>query len=77
LTHPVAGYFWKTNQTLGTYQVWHERMELTVGRVITARFGLLERLKIATAEEMLEPHSVLIQPAIPFLVGVPPREVKI
>jgi len=77
LTHPVAGYFWRTNQTLGSYRVWHDRMKLTVGSVIVARFGLLERLKIVTAEEMLRPHSVLIQPRIPFQIEVPPREVKI
>jgi hypothetical protein len=76
LTHPVAGYFWMTNQKLGTYRIWHDQMEQTVGSVVNARFGLLERLEILTAEEMLEPHSVLLQPAIPFLVGVPPREVR-
>jgi hypothetical protein len=65
-----------TNQKLGTYRIWHDQMEQTVGSVVNARFGLLERLEILTAEEMLEPHSVLLQPAIPFLVGVPPREVR-
>jgi uncharacterized protein YqjF (DUF2071 family) len=77
LTHPTAGYFWRTNQKLGTYRIWHDRMELTVGSVIAARFALLERLKIVSSEEMLEPHSVLIQPEIPFLVGVPPRDVEL
>ncbi len=77
LTHPVAGYFSMTNQKLGTYRIWHDQMELTVGSVVNARFGLLERLQILTTDEMLQPHSVLVQPAIPFLIGVPPREVRV
>jgi len=73
LTHPVAGYYWRTDGRLGSYRIWHDRIHQTVGQARHARFGLLERLGIVGADEASRPHSVLIQREVPFEIYLPPR----
>jgi hypothetical protein len=75
LTHPLRGYYTRRDGRLGSYAVWHERMTPTTGRVRSADFGLLDRLKIVPRAEQGTPYSVLIQPEIEFLVRLPPRVV--
>jgi hypothetical protein len=73
LTHPLDGYYRRTDGRLGTYSVWHERMTPTAGLVRRARIGLLDRLGIVPFAEQAAAHSVLIQPRIEFLIRLPPR----
>ncbi len=73
LTHPVDGYFRREDGQLGHYSVWHERMRLTVGRPRLLWFGLFERLKLLSREEMNQPHSVFLCPEVEFLIHLPPR----
>lgn len=73
LTHPVAGYFRRTDGQLGHYSIWHERMQLTVAHPLKLWFGLFERLKLLSREEMSRPHSVLLCPEVEFLIHLPPR----
>jgi hypothetical protein len=73
LTHPLRGAFYRRDGRLGSYSVWHERLELTTGRVLSARVGLYERMGLLTPAEAEQPHSVLIQPLTEFTIYLPPR----
>lgn len=76
LTHPFRGAFYRRDRRLGSYKVWHAPLELTVGRVKSAKIGLFEDLGLLTAEEALQPHSVLIQPLIEFTIYLPPKRLR-
>lgn len=69
LTHPMKGFFYRRDGQLGTYSIWHGRMQPTVGRVLKADFPLFNRLGISYDSV----HSILIQPKIDFTVYLPPR----
>ncbi|MCB0165334.1 MAG: DUF2071 domain-containing protein, partial [Anaerolineae bacterium] len=73
LTHPLTGFYYRRDGRLGTYRVWHERLAVRPARLISARFGLLERMQLVSAEEQLAPHSVLLQPLNEFTIYLPPR----
>ncbi|MCA9000650.1 MAG: DUF2071 domain-containing protein [Planctomycetes bacterium] len=72
LTHPVEGYFWRLNGTLGTYSVAHDILDLRRAEPVELHFGLLERLGILDAEEMRAPHSTWICPETVFDIHMPP-----
>ena len=44
LTHPRVGYYYRRDGRLDSYSIWHDRLQPSVGNVITARFDLLDRL---------------------------------
>lgn len=73
LTHPLTGVYYRRDGQLGTYGIWHDRLQCTSGRIVKARFGLLERLGIATRAEQAAPHSVLLQRRTEFAIHLPPR----
>jgi len=73
LTHPLTGYYTRTDGRLGTYSVWHDRLFLRAGRVVSAEFGLLDRLGLVPLAEQARPYNVLIQPSTEFVVKLPPR----
>lgn len=75
LTHPLTGYYHRRDGRMGSYSVWHERLTPDPGRVIRARFGLLDRLGIVPFAEQAATHSVLIQPRTEFIVTLPPRPI--
>lgn len=71
LTHPLDGYFRRTDGQVGTYSVWHDRLTLRHARATRASFPLFERLGLITADQ--PPHSVLVQRATEFIIDLPPR----
>jgi len=73
LTHPLRGYYHRRDGQLGTYHVWHKQLEVTPGTLISAEFGLLDRLRLVTFAEQQRPHSVLIEPVNEFTIYLPPR----
>jgi hypothetical protein len=73
LTHPVDGYFYRADQRVGGYSVWHEPIPMTVGSARNLYFGLYERLGLLSRAEMQQPHSVLLCPETDFTVFLPPR----
>jgi hypothetical protein len=75
LTHPVTGYFHRTDGKLGTYSVWHEEIPFTIGQAVRLEFSLYKRLGLLTKGEMARPHSVLICPRTLFEVHLPPNRV--
>ena len=44
LTHPLRGYYHRRDGSLGSYSIWHDRLQLTEGQLVTANFPLLDRL---------------------------------
>ncbi len=77
LTNPVRGVFYRRDGRLGSYTIWHDAMNLTVGGVQHARFDLLARLGLLDEEEMQRPHSVLLTPAVEFLIQLPPTRIRL
>jgi hypothetical protein len=75
LTHPLAGFYHRRDGALGSYSIWHDRLAPTVGRVRSARFGLLDRLGVVSYAEQAAPHSVLLQARTEFTVYLPPARV--
>jgi hypothetical protein len=72
LTHPMRGYFYRRDGRLGSYHIWHDRLQPTTGRLERASFPLLERLKLVRDAALTAVHSVLIQPRIDFTIYLPP-----
>jgi hypothetical protein len=76
LTHPLRGYFFRQDGSLGSYAVWHDRAQLTVGIVQEASYPLLQKLGLVEDGDQSGIHSVLIQPSIDFTIYLPPSRVK-
>lgn len=76
LTHPVIGYYSLPNKALGTYEIWHPKIDLKEGKVKQLYFELFEKLGFLSKLEMNNPHSVLITPKIEFDILLPPRKLK-
>lgn len=73
LTHPLVGYYWRRDGTLGTYRIWHERIAATAARATVVRFDLLDRLGLVPFAEQRLLHSALLTPRVEFQVQLPPR----
>ncbi|MFZ2844920.1 hypothetical protein [Psychrobacter sp.] len=76
LTHPLAGFYHRRDGKLGTYRVWHKRLEVKPASLIAANFTLLSKLGIVTASEQSNPYSVLIEPLNTFTIYLPPKIVS-
>jgi Uncharacterized conserved protein (COG2071) len=75
LTHPLRGYFFRRDGALGSYAIWHDRLQPTAGRVIEARYPLLDALGLVPQDDTAAIHSVLIQKAVDFTIYLPPRRI--
>jgi hypothetical protein len=75
LTHPIDGYFYRSDKRVGSYSVWHQEIPVTLARSKDLYFSLFERLGLLSKEEMQEPHSVFLCPLTEFKVLLPPRVV--
>ena len=73
LTHPLVGYYTRRDGKLGSYQVWHDRLELERAQVEQASAPLFERLGLITAQT--PPHSALMMRQTEFIIYLPPRVV--
>lgn len=71
LTHPLDGYYFRSDGRIGTYSIWHDRLDMRRANVSQARFTVFEQLGLITADE--KPHSVLIQQATEFIIVLPPQ----
>jgi len=76
LTHPMRGYFFRQDGALGSYAIWHDRAQATLGEVREARYPLLRRLELVEEGDRGSVHSVLIQRSIEFTIYLPPSKVK-
>ncbi|GAF56983.1 hypothetical protein JCM18901_2745 [Psychrobacter sp. JCM 18901] len=73
LTHPLAGFYHRRDGKLGTYRVWHKRLNVRTASLISADFKLLSTLGIVTPSEQNQPYSVLIEPLNEFTIYLPPQ----
>lgn len=71
LTHPLIGYYHRMDGKLGSYSVWHKRLDLKMATVEKARFSVFERLGLITAESPV--HSALVMRQTEFKIYLPPR----
>jgi hypothetical protein len=76
LTHPLRDYFFRQDGALGSYAIWHDRAQLTVGTIQEARYPLLRRLGLVEDGDQSDTYSVLIQPSFDFTIYPPPSRVK-
>jgi hypothetical protein len=75
LTHPRLGYYYRRDGQLGSYSIWHDRLAPTLGKVVDAKFELLDRLELTTTSDLSKVHSVLMLNRTDFTVYLPPRPV--
>ena len=75
LTHPIEGFFYRLDGSLGTYSVWHDEIALTTAHATRLHFSLYERLDILSSDEMTRPHSILVCPETLFEIHLPPRRI--
>ncbi len=73
LTHPLAGFYHRRDGKLGTYRVWHARLQVTQAKLLRAHFGLLSRMNLVSEDEQQSPHSVLVEPMNEFTIYLPPK----
>lgn len=72
LTHPSKGYFYRRDRQLGGYSIYHDWLDLTVGGIEKAEFGLLARLGLVKLGDLSQVHSVLMQRETEFEIYLPP-----
>lgn len=70
LTHPLDGYFTRSDGRLSRYAVWHERLRPEVGRAVRAEYAVFREAGLV--EQGAIPHSVLLQRSVDFDVLLPP-----
>lgn len=75
LTHPLQGYYYRRDGTLGSYTIWHDRLTPTLAHCNSAQFPLLDRLGLVPLAEHATPHSVLLQAETRFSIYLPPKRV--
>ena len=73
LTHPLAGFYHRRDGQLGTYRVWHKRLEVRAAQLNAARFDLLTRMNLVSEAEQQRPHSVLVESINEFTIYLPPQ----
>ncbi len=74
LTHPLVGYYTRRDGHVGSYAVWHERLDLRRGMARHARFELFERLGLVAPGTA--PTSVLLQRRTEFIIRLPPHRLR-
>jgi len=72
LTHPLHGYFYRRDGKLGSYSIWHDKLQTTVGQLSKASFPLLEQLGLVNDGDTANIHSVLMQVETEFVIYLPP-----
>lgn len=77
LTHPVTGYFFRADKTIGRYKIWHPLMDIKSAICNDAYFELFEHLGLLTKEQMQRPYSVLLTNEIEFIIDLPPQKINL
>lgn len=76
LTHPMRGYYYRRDGKLGGYNIWHDRLQMTMGEASVANFALLDHLGLVEIGDLSTLHSILIQPETEFTIYLPPTTYK-
>ncbi len=72
LTHPLRGFYFRRDGRLGSYSIWHDKLQPTEGHARSASFPLLHELGLVEDADLSTIHSVLIQREIDFTIYLPP-----
>ena len=75
LTHPLAGFYYRRDNRLGMYRVWHKELNVKPAKLKSANFKLLSDRGIVKRAEQSSPYSVLIEPINEFTIYLPPTVV--
>ena len=70
-TYRLHGFFTASLGFQGHMPVAHPRMSPWAGELSGARLDLFEELGILSADEAQAPHSVLVEPGVPFTLYAP------
>ncbi|MEZ7502399.1 DUF2071 domain-containing protein [Psychrobacter sp. Arc29] len=76
LTHPFAGFYYRRDNKVGTYRVWHKELKVKPAKLKSANFKLLSDLGIVEETEQHTPYSVLVEPINEFTIYLPPTIVE-
>lgn len=76
LTHPLCGFYYRRDNKVGTYRVWHKELKVKPAKLKSANFKLLSDLGIVDETEQKTPYSVLIEPINEFTIYLPPTVVE-
>jgi hypothetical protein len=76
LTHPVIGYYNLIDNKIGTYEIWHPKIDLYEGKSEKTYFEIFEKLGFLSKKEMDNPHSILMTNEIEFDILMPPKKMK-
>jgi hypothetical protein len=74
LTHPLRGYYRRRDGKLGSYAIWHERLNMSRAVAQIARFSVFENLGLTTPQDAV--HSVLLQRETEFIIKLPPKAIR-
>jgi len=69
ITHPLDGYYERTDGHVGIMSVWHRPLSMKRAQVLRARFSLLERMGLVHVDQL--PHSALVQRHAGFIMHLP------
>ena len=75
LTHPMEGWYERSDGHIGTYSVWHQVLKMKPMVVKHAHFKVFETLGLINSETPI--HSALMQRTIKFDVHTPPNKTNI
>lgn len=72
LTHPLRGFFHRADGQVGTYSIWHDKLELCMGECLEAKIDILDQLGLVSYDRQLHPFNVLLQNQTEFIIQLPP-----
>ena len=75
LTHPVTGYFNRSDDKIGRYKIWHPKMEISIGKANNLYFEKFEHLNLLNKDQMKNPYSILLTKEIDFIIDLPPKKI--
>lgn len=75
LTHPFDGYLYLRNKNIGHYSVWHQPLRMERAQAEEVSFPLWEELGLIKVGQ--EPHSILLQEKIHYLIFLPPKRITV
>ena len=75
LTHPVTGYFKRSDDKIGRYKIWHPKMEISIGKANNLYFEKFEHLNLLNKDQMKNPYSILLTKEIDFIIDLPPKKI--
>ena len=74
LTHPLKGYYYRTDKTLGSYHIWHGELKVKPVTLVSSSFKVLKDLDLGEGDST-HLHSALYLPLTSFTIYLPPKKI--